>query len=234
MVWPVFMYILFGICFVVFTFLMELGVSAEMFQASVKPILHTPCSQRPFKTIYEVRSGPDVFEWISKAFLNRLYEEYPVAGDRQGYCTDSFKCLLNEGDVDKQKHCAFGLVMGDANCPSYMAAGTDCCEACNSDDCAEVLTIPTQSAGPASTKARNLSESCEDEMPGWLSELKQWSRGENAISPPATAGSSVSHVSFCPERQAKVSTNINNMVSDSGRLLMVGQYNKAVMARISL
>uniref|UniRef100_A0A7S0FWD8 Uncharacterized protein n=1 Tax=Pyrodinium bahamense TaxID=73915 RepID=A0A7S0FWD8_9DINO len=97
---PAIMYMIFAICFLSFTLLMQLEDAAEIFESSVQRILDTPWQISPYKTIHDVKGGPEVYEWLKEVFLNQLYMEYPQPGDQQGYCTKANRCLLNEGDAD--------------------------------------------------------------------------------------------------------------------------------------
>lgn len=226
---PAVLYLIFTVSWLTFGFLFRLEEGAEMFQSSVQPILTTPWSVNPYKTIFQVQGPQEVYEWLTKTFVNQLYMEFPVPGDRSGYCTQDAKCLLDEGDTDGLEQCADNLVPGDSNCPGYLGAqDSDCCEQCTSN--CNNFTAPLFGAQPVTTAVLDLSANCADDLPDWLQELDQWDRRVRTAGRPATTRNIV----FCPERISKVQSEVNTLTANQGRTLTVGQYNRVLMARFSM
>lgn len=231
---PAMLYLVFALGLLLFGFLFRLEDGAEMFQSAVVPILDTPWSVSPYKTIYDVNSPSEVYEWLTKTFVNQLYMEYPRPGDEQGFCTEVFKCLLNEGDTDDKAQCADGLDRGNDNCPSYMGTlDVDCCQPCIGSDC-QNFTAPTVAAPTISRAVTDLSANCANDMPSWLQDLDQWNRADTARANAQSQPSSSEDVVFCPERISKVDANLDTRTKVGGRMLMVGQYNRILMARFTM
>jgi len=230
---PAIMYMIFAICFLSFTLLMQLEDAAEIFESSVQRILDTPWQISPYKTIHDVKGGPEVYEWLKEVFLNQLYMEYPQPGDQQGYCTKANRCLLNEGDADNDDQCAGSLKKGVDNCPSYMGAGKDCCEPCTGNSC-QNFTVLTEGGGTATTAVNDLSANCDDEMPSWLQELDMWNREDGAVNF-VLQSPDPERVVFCPERMSKVDTSLQSRSAlEPGRMLMVAQHNRVLMSRFTM
>jgi hypothetical protein len=85
----------------------------------------------------------------------------------------------------------------------------------------------------------------EDAMPSWFHELAERNRGLHAFLSPAQADETVeepptrrtsgtSTFAFCPERMAKQGSDISTRIVESLHHVMLGQYNKVIMGRITM
>eukprot|EP00928_Gymnodinium_smaydae_P092333 TRINITY_DN7618_c0_g2_i1.p1 TRINITY_DN7618_c0_g2~~TRINITY_DN7618_c0_g2_i1.p1 ORF type:complete len:1751 (-),score=274.06 TRINITY_DN7618_c0_g2_i1:106-5358(-) len=240
MIVPAVFYTLFALSFLVLMLMMKPEVSAEMYEAAVERFQTTPWSQIPRRTIHDVRGGPDVYMWLREVFVNELFRDFPADGLSSMYCTPESPCVLGEGHVMKDTDCAAFLVKGTRNCASYMGSDTDCCEPCLDSDhkTCPFFNISSQSYKVANTTSvDDLSSNCADPMPPWLEELSGWQMEQDPSWEEAsttTSNSPPRSFTFCPERVPKVQVDMETMESRKQRFLMIADYNRVLMARLSL
>mmetsp|Transcript_133030 Transcript_133030/g.331995 ORF Transcript_133030/g.331995 Transcript_133030/m.331995 type:complete len:1777 (-) Transcript_133030:96-5426(-) len=233
MVGPAVLYLAYALCFLVFNILMGRDLSSEMYSATIRRFIDTPFRKKPDKVLADVNSGPQVYEWITSVFLPQLYREYPMALDRQTYCSESSLCLLGEGDVDSDTHCAGSLVAGDNNCPSFLGSNAACCEACAGPSCSD-FTVATESGDLTNTThVSDVSQNCADHIPSWLHDLSQWSRPGSSRRLQSNSAEDPDFV-YCPERLSHVVSDIDTRTAQIGHTLMLAEYNRVLMGRLTL
>lgn len=218
MVMPVLLSLCFALAFLVFSYMQETQTSAQIFEAAGQRFLMSPWRQHPKSTIHDVRGGREVYEWLEQVFLQQLYMETPEDGSAEAYCTKSHPCRLNEGNVNSDSECSGPLVAGYRNCPSRLGSRRNCCQQCVGDTCPEQILQTKEINLTANTSVEDLSASCANTLPPWLSLFARWK------AKPEMVDTASVNVSFCPERVG----------TTRARGLMVGRFNRALMGRITL
>jgi len=170
------LYITFAILFIAFNFLLDLFQSQEIYYAAVSEFVHTPFRLDPKTTINDIRCPEDVYEWLTKAFFPIAYKDGHTNGDNNGFCSKSFPCLMNEGDVDSLSQCTKYLQTGSANCPGFMTGGADCCTFCTGDDCGTFTLQLKDQNFVVNMSVEDLSASCNDTVPDWTMDFFDVSR----------------------------------------------------------
>lgn len=245
------LYMIFALLWVLFNYQQRIHVASEMYNAAISHFLTTPWDRNPDRRMEDVRNGPEVYRWLSDVFVNEVYNELPRNGDRQGYCSDSFPCLMMEGDADQNLQCAAYLQNGNNNCPTYMMSRLiDCCDACGIPD-VEVegygdpaicpnftysTDLPDNPATVKSTNVDNLGQACDtanDGMPSWIDSIESFVSGSSHID----ADESQDSFTFCPERLARSPRSPENLPLEANlnnRNLMIRGYNRVLSGRLSL
>lgn len=243
MVLPAILYLVFAASFVLLTYLMGVATSSDMYFAAMVPFEETPWQRTPHKTMYDVKNGPEVYEWISKVFVPQIYREALGPLDT-GYCNHDSKCLLGQGNVDSNAGCAGGrgeLVAGSNNCASYMGKGRSCCEACTGNDttCPDVGSIRTL-RGDIAFKPKSfqsLSLNCRTSSQPWLQDLAVWTRpsySSRRLDTADNADPPSDYYTYCPERFSAVDSDINTRQASLQKPVMLADYNRVVLGRLTL
>ncbi|CAE8619193.1 unnamed protein product [Polarella glacialis] len=223
-----FMYMVFALSLLILTFWQGVHVSSEVYQAVVSRFLTSPWKLHPARYIYDVKGGPQVYEWLDQVFVPQLYLDQPEMGQGQGYCSVGSPCLLAEGNADSPEECSGSLQPGDRNCATSLGPAASCCEPCSGPQCPSIQINTEVGKKSANTSVTDLSASCADEMPAWLSQLSQWTSDDRPSTVPDP------EISFCPERLSKVDVDISLKEEGMNQQLNVGLYNRALMGRITL
>eukprot|EP00929_Paragymnodinium_shiwhaense_P112483 TRINITY_DN80741_c0_g1_i1.p1 TRINITY_DN80741_c0_g1~~TRINITY_DN80741_c0_g1_i1.p1 ORF type:complete len:1736 (-),score=254.35 TRINITY_DN80741_c0_g1_i1:79-5286(-) len=228
-----FLYTAFVICFMFLALQRRTYEAAEMFEAAIEPFRRKPFSSEPRRTMKDVSSGLDVKRWLDKVFVGELFADFPTNGESLDYCSEAYPCVLEEGFA-RANTCALNLVVGDRNCPSYMPAGTSCCEQCQGEHC-QLWDVATKQLVLGNTTAvDDLSANCADDMPSWYEDLDGWISEEASPSPPSSPQMKTDF-QFCPERVPKISLNMETgQPTRTDRPLMLSQYNRVLMGRMTL
>eukprot|EP00929_Paragymnodinium_shiwhaense_P119873 TRINITY_DN91784_c0_g1_i1.p1 TRINITY_DN91784_c0_g1~~TRINITY_DN91784_c0_g1_i1.p1 ORF type:complete len:1763 (-),score=337.97 TRINITY_DN91784_c0_g1_i1:482-5770(-) len=84
--------------------------------SDIKLAFYQRFESRPFKgdkTILDVQSPSDLFEWLQTVFLSATFGEQARLGDSSGFCIDADTCSVNEGHCDSDSTCDVGLKCGE-------------------------------------------------------------------------------------------------------------------------
>ncbi|CAK9048514.1 Uncharacterized protein SCF082_LOCUS27007 [Durusdinium trenchii] len=177
MVMPVLLSLCFALAFLIFSYMQETQVSAQIFEAAGARFLNSPWRQHPKSTIYDVRGGRQVYQWLEQVLLEQLYMETPEDGSHEAYCTKSHPCRLGEGNANSDSECSGPLIAGRRNCPSRLGSRRDCCQQCVGETCQEQI-VPTKEVNlTTNTSVPDLSANCADTLPPWLSLFARWLLG---------------------------------------------------------
>lgn len=231
---PCLLSIVYMAAWVLFLLLLNLHIPGEIFSAVVDTLESTPWRTNPERLLREVHGGPEVYEWLTKVFINQMYRADPSQDMGSGFCTAVYPCLINEGHVSSDDECAANTVAGFRNCPTFMGGGFDCCEAC-AGNCSlfEVQVAGARIVENITTP--NLAEACSDELPGWLPYLTAWPQDETTseLSSP-TVPLVDSNFTFCPERLPRTPSAAGVATPRSGRSVRVATFNQVLMGRITM
>lgn len=248
MIGPALLYFCFAVCFLGTSVLMRTELSSEMFVAAVKRFEVTPWMTHPKKTIYNVKGGPEVYQWLQKVFVNELYAESPENSETGFACSESLPCRANEGHAETDTDCTPFLVKGTHNCPSWMSSDVTCCEPCQdglnageSGKCIMFNLTTDNDELQGTTSVSDLSANCANSQPNWLEDIFEWVPEDDpewGATPPRGAARPQTLVTdpfvFCPERDSTARVDFDTEGKRPERMLMVAQYNRVVMARFTM
>jgi len=229
---PTLLYLTYAGCFYLFCGLLGLDSSAEMFHSVTSRFTDTPWAQNPVKTVFDVRSGAEVFEWMQQVVLNQIYRgSFIGAIELPSSCTIATPCLIGEDVADVQDKCARYLSKGQVNCPSNLGVN-DCCEPCQ-DNCEHIPIKTSISLLNASTSVDNLAANCMETLPSWLPLLRQWPQDASAADFKIPDPSSDSFA-FCPERISKLPQDRQADMLKRPPGIRIDRSNQLLMGRITL
>jgi hypothetical protein len=73
----------------------------------------TPFAFKPSRTIDNISVPADLFEWLTKSFVEVTFAETAENGDENGFCTKGSLCDIDQGDCDVSSQCNTGLHCAD-------------------------------------------------------------------------------------------------------------------------
>ena len=99
------LYLIFALLFV-YSNLSALGIeTVSQIHETAKKFEISPFAQQPERWLNDIQIGFDIFEWAKTVGLPVLYASAPKVADAVGYCTETSKCRVGEGECGADTDC---------------------------------------------------------------------------------------------------------------------------------